>query len=148
MNNPSVHVVCPHCVTVNRVLEERLGEHARCGRCKQPLFMVRPVALSDDSFDTHITKSDLPIVVDFWAPWCGPCRMMAPAFEQAASALEPTIRLAKLNTEDAPRTASRFAIRSIPTLAIFRNGTQIARQSGAMDQATLTRWVQSALRSS
>jgi thioredoxin 2 len=148
MNNPSVHVVCPHCSTVNRVLEERVGGQARCGRCKEALFTGKPVALNDDNFEAHVGKSGLPVVVDFWAPWCGPCRMMAPAFEQAAGALEPAIRLAKLNTEEAPQTASRFGIRSIPTLAIFRDGTEIARQSGAMDYASLTRWIQSSLRSS
>ncbi|MGZ8267110.1 MAG: thioredoxin TrxC [Burkholderiales bacterium] len=140
--NP-VHVVCPECATVNRVAEERLGEAARCGRCKQRLFAGKPVALGDENFDTHIAKSDLPVVVDFWAPWCGPCRMMAPAFEQAAADLEPSVRLAKLNTEEAPRVASRFGIRSIPTLAIFRGGTEIARQSGALDYGTLTRWIRS-----
>lgn len=143
MSDHSAHVVCPHCTTVNRVLRDRLGENARCGRCKERLFTGEPLALTDGSFDTHVNKSDLPVVVDFWAPWCGPCRMMAPAFEQAAAVLEPSVRLAKLNTEEARETASRFGIRSIPTLVIFRSGSEIARQSGAMDFATLTRWIRS-----
>jgi thioredoxin 2 len=142
MSSLSLHVVCARCATVNRVLQERMDEHARCGRCKEPLFTGKPVSLTDENFDIHVARSDLPVVVDFWAPWCAPCRMMAPAFEQATSALEPAIRLAKLNTEEAPRTASRFGIRSIPTLAIFRAGSEIARQSGAMDYARLTSWIQ------
>ena len=145
MNSETMHIVCRHCATVNRVVQERMGEQARCGRCKQALFTGKPVTLNDENFDLHVTKSDLPIVVDFWAPWCGPCRMMAPAFEQAAGALEPGVQLAKLNTEEAPRTASRFGIRSIPTLAIFRGGSEIARQSGAVDYVTLTRWIRSQL---
>jgi thioredoxin 2 len=136
----SVHVVCPHCATVNRVFHERLGE-GRCGRCKQALFTGKPITLGETDFDTHVTKSDLPVVVDFWAPWCAPCRTMAPAFERAAADLERAARLAKLDTEEAPQLAARFGIRSIPTLAIFRGGKEIARQSGAMDYGTLTRWI-------
>jgi len=139
-----MHVVCPHCATVNRVLQERLQE-GRCGRCKQTLFTGKPITLGEANFDTHVTKSDVPVVVDFWAPWCGPCRMMAPAFEKAAGDVEPDARLAKLDTEEAPGIAARFGIRSIPTLAIFRGGKEIARQSGAMDYGTLMRWIRSYL---
>src|SRR5687768_10390879 len=135
-----VHVVCPHCATANRVLPERLTE-ARCGRCKQALFSGHPIALDDSSFDAHVGKSDIPVVVDFWAPWCGPCRMMAPHFERAAAEIEPNARLAKLNTEESQQLAARFGIRGIPTLVILRNGEEIARQSGAMDYPTLVRWI-------
>jgi thioredoxin 2 len=136
-----LHVVCPGCATVNRVLAERLGPGARCGRCKQPLFLGKPVEVNDANFGVQVGKSDLPVVVDFWAAWCGPCRMMAPHFERAAGELEPVARLAKLNTEESPETAARYGIRGIPTLVIFRKGAEIARQSGAMDFPTLTRWI-------
>ena len=141
----SLIVVCPHCATPNRVAAQRLVDHGTCGRCKGALFEGHPLELNSGNFDAHIGRSELPIVVDFWAPWCGPCRSMAPAFEQVARDLEPTIRLAKLNTENEPQLASRFAIRSIPTLAIFRGGREIARQSGAMDAGGLTRWIRSHL---
>lgn len=139
-------VVCPHCHAPNRVPPERLGDGGTCGKCKRPLFSGAPVELTADSFERHIDRSDLPIVVDFWAPWCAPCRAMAPAFAQAARELEPACRLAKVNTEEEQALAARFGIRSIPTLAVFRDGREVARQAGAMDAATLLRWVRSVLR--
>ena len=136
-------VVCPHCHAANRLPAERLADGATCGKCKARLFSGKPIELGAANFDNHIGRSDIPVLVDFWAPWCGPCRTMAPAFAQAAQQLEPEFRLAKVNTEDEQQLAARFGIRSIPTLALFRNGREVARQAGAMDTASLVRWVRS-----
>ncbi len=137
-----LHIVCPHCHTTNRIAAEHLASAPGCGQCHQPLFTGRPLVLDAASFERHIARSQIPVLVDFWAPWCGPCRAMAPAFEQAAGLLEPRVRLAKLNTEEQPALAARFHIRSIPTLALFQQGREIARQAGAFRSAQdIARWV-------
>jgi len=138
-------VVCQHCDGIVGVPAERLGDGPRCPRCHKALFEGHPVALTSGNFDQHVARSDLPVVVDFWAPWCGPCRMMAPAFEEAASRMEPTARFAKLNTDEAQDVAGRYGIRSIPTLIVFKSGREVARQSGAMSGEQLVRWVSSAV---
>ena len=136
------HVVCPACDNINRLPTERLGDGPRCGNCRAPVFTGKPVELNDKNFGRHVVRSDIPVVVDFWAEWCGPCKAMAPQFEQAAAELEPTVRLAKVDTEEAKGTAARFNIRSIPTLVLFKDGRDVARQPGAMSAADIVRWVQ------
>ena len=145
-NAATTIVVCPHCAAPNRLPDARLEANdtgGTCGKCKSALFTGHPVELNTANFTAHVERSELPVVVDFWAPWCAPCRGMAPAFEQAAAQLEPRVRLAKLNTEAEPSLAGRFGIRSIPTLILFENGREVDRQSGAMDTAGLVRWIKS-----
>ena len=137
------HVVCPSCNATNRIPEEKLAASPNCGKCHQPLFQRKPVNLNGANFQQHINRSDIPVVVDFWAPWCGPCKMMAPAFEEAAGQLEPNARLAKLNTEDEQTIGAQLNIRSIPTMVIFKNGREVARQSGAMQASDIVHWVRS-----
>jgi thioredoxin 2 len=138
----NLHVACPACNTTNRVAGARLGDAPTCGHCKGPLLPPSPVHLTGANFDRQVAVTDLPLVVDFWAPWCGPCRMMAPAIEEAAERLSPRVRVGKLDTEAEPAIAGRFGIRSIPTLIAFRGGREIARQSGAMGTAQLLNWIE------
>ncbi|MEP7152668.1 MAG: thioredoxin TrxC [Nitrospira sp.] len=138
-----LHIVCPHCRSVNRVPTVRLTERPNCGECHAPLFNGHPIGLTAADFDLHASRADIPLVVDFWASWCGPCQMMAPAYEQAAKVLEPHVRLAKVNTEEEQALAARFGIVSIPTLIVFRGGREVARQPGALGQQDIVRWVRS-----
>ena len=134
-------LACPRCLAVNRVPAARLADDPKCGRCGTRLLEGKPVALTEATFDAFVGRSDLPVVVDFWAAWCGPCRAMAPAFEQLAGELKTRVRFAKLDTEQAQGLAARFGIRSIPTLILFRGGREVARSAGAMDARRIRSWL-------
>lgn len=140
----TIQVVCPRCDAINRVPAARLGDGPRCGECRAPLFEATPAALSEERFRRHLRHSGIPLLVDFWASWCGPCRAMAPQFEAAARELEPRVRLAKVSTEEAPRLAAELGIASIPTLALFADGREVARQSGVVPARRIVEWARAA----
>jgi thioredoxin 2 len=137
----AVHAVCPHCNAVNRVPPERLAEAPQCGSCGKPLFAGKPIELTGQTFERHVQRNDLPVVVDFWAPWCGPCRTMAPQFEQAARQLAGHVQFGKVNSDDEQELSARFGIRSIPTLVLMRGGREVDRVSGALSSAQLVQWL-------
>ena len=137
----SIHIVCPHCDGVNSISTGELSGQVVCDKCKQPLFTAHPVELNEGNFMLHISRNDIPVLVDFWSPSCGPCRMMAPAYEKIAQRMEPELRVAKLNTEEAQQIVAQYDIQYIPTLALFKGGKEVARRFGAIDAVYLEAWV-------
>ena len=145
MSGP-VHIVCPHCRAINRVPSGRPAAVARCGQCHKDLFTAQPVEVDEAGFSFHISRNDIPVLVDVWAPWCGPCRSMAPQFARAALVLEPSVRLLKLNADNAPAVSAQFAVRSIPTMLLLHVGKLVGTVSGAMESGAIVAWVQDRLR--
>lgn len=144
----ALHIVCPHCDAINRIPRERLRDRGKCGSCHRPLFEGRPIALNDRArFDKHFQHSDIPLLVDFWAAWCGPCKVMAPHFEQTATQLEPEVRLVKVDSDAAPQLSSRFGISGIPTLLLIHRGREIARKTGLVTAPDLVAWTRQHLES-
>jgi thioredoxin 2 len=141
------HIVCPHCERINRIPGQRDARRAKCGHCHQPLFTGRPIPASAQSVMTHIQRNDIPVVIDFWAQWCGPCKAMAPVYERVASEFEPDLRFLKVDTEAEPELVARYNIRSIPTLMLFRKGNVVAHQAGAMNAESLRSWLRQHTRS-
>ncbi len=141
----ALHITCPNCLATNRVPRDKPALDGKCGKCGDPLFSGKPIELTRENFDRHINHTGVPIVIDFWASWCGPCKMFAPIFADAAGKLEPHARLAKLDTEAHPQLAAQFGVRSIPTLVIMKNAREVARQMGAMSASRFQTWVESAI---
>jgi len=139
------HIVCPACDSINRLPRSKPAQVAKCGRCGGGLFSGKPIELGGERFKRHVTRNDIPVVVDFWAPWCGPCRAMAPVFERAAQELEPAARFVKVDVDNEPGLSAEFGIQGIPALFVFRNGQVASRQAGMMDPASLRRWIASAI---
>jgi thioredoxin 2 len=137
------NIVCPHCLSVNALDAERDAKPAKCGKCRNPLFDGHPHTVDEAAFDRHLTRNDIPVIADFWAEWCGPCKTMAPIFDEACSDMEPALRFLKVDTETEPALAARFQIRSIPMLMTFRKGVLLAHRAGALDRTTLRAWLSS-----
>lgn len=138
-----LHVLCPACRRLNRLPRERLDEHPQCGHCHRRLFCGNPIEVDEAAFQAHLRQDELPLLVDMWAPWCGPCRMMAPQFHQAAALLEPQVRLLKLDIDQAPAVAARYGVRSIPSLLLIHRGELISQMAGAQSAQALVRWTRS-----
>ncbi len=141
----TIHIVCPYCNGTNRVASENITKEVKCGRCKENIFDTRPIELTTENIAQHLEKNDIPVIIDFWAPWCGPCKIMGPNFEQAAQGFRTKVRFAKVNTEAQQSLGGHFNIRSIPTLILFKKGKEVDRVSGALDASALHNWINSKL---